>query len=876
MADYKLPELPSDDELGITKEDRERYGDAAGGKDEEVGLSKEELLALLGDEPAKPGGKGPRKKDAPPAKATKTPAGDAGGALAPAARSGRRGPLTLALLLLMVGLSSSRAALPRPVPANAADTEFSSGRAMATVVEIARAPHPTGSPEHTRVRDYLVDRMRSLGLEPEVQTTTSVIERGTAARAATVRNLMARIPGTASTGAVLITAHYDSRELAPGAGDDASGVATVLEAMRALRAGAPVRNDIVVLLTDSEELGLLGARAFVNEHAWLDDVQIVLSFEMRGAGGASIMFETAPENGWVVRALSELDSRPFANSLALEVYERLPNDTDFTPFVEAGKQGLNFAAIGRSHVYHQSTDTPENLSEATLQHHGLRALAALRWFSAADLSTVTAPDVVYFSVPLIGLVVYDASWVLPIAGGLVVGLVLLVLLALRTRARAGGLLAGLGVAVLAGALSFGIGMALLRWSAPFHPEAGSLSAALYHGEGWYVVSLTTAVFLVVVGLHTLGGRWLRFEEQLVGALLVPAGLALWASFAAPLGAMNLQWPVIAATLAGLVLLALRARAGSWPGWTAAVLFALPVVVLLTPVIELLWITLSFAQAPLLGALMAVSLGLCLPLLGFLRQPNAWWAPLSALVVAGAAFAIGNLDASPSDERPAPSTLLYAYEHGALSGLWVTDPGADPVSDSVAIAWASVPTGARFTQTRDLTDFALPGERPVADAPTFAAAPPTVVLLSDSIVGGARHRRLGVRSQIGAEMMAFQVDRRGGVRALAVNGRALAGSDSLLWVEHWGVPDSLVTLDVVTGALAPVGVHVVEHLFRPGEIVVADVFRRPPELAPDVAAESDRAVFRSSVDALLAAAPPPGAQSVGDTVAAPGGGPPAGL
>jgi hypothetical protein len=499
-------------------------------------------------------------------------------------------------------------------------------------------------------------------------------------------------------------------------------------------------------------------------------------------------------------------------------------------------------------------------------------LAALRWFGAADLSTVNAPNVVYFSAPILGLVVYESSWVPAIAGGLALALAALVLFGLRAQARAVGVLAGLGVAVLGGALSYGVGLALLRWSAPFHPEAGSLSAALYHAEGWYVISLVAAVFLVVLGLHALASRWLRSEEQIVGALLVPAGLALWASFAAPLGAMNLQWPVLAATLSGLMLLALRARAVGWPGWTAAVLLAVPVIALLTPVIELLWITLSFAQAPLLGVLIAMTLWLCLPLLGFLRQPNAWWAPLSALVVAGAAFAIGNMAASPSDERPAPSTLLYAYEHGEPAGLWVTDPTADPVSDSVAIAWASVPTGARFTESRDLTDFALPGERPVADAPTFAAAPPTVVLLADSVVGGARHLQLGVRSQVGAELMAFQVDRRGGVRALAINGRALAGSDSLLWVEHWGVPDSLVTLDIVTGALAPVGVHVVEHLFRPGEVVVADVFRRPPQLAPDVAAESDRAVFRSSVDALLAASPP-SSPSVADSVASVPGRPP---
>jgi hypothetical protein len=849
MADYKLPELPSDEELGITKEDRERYDEGPS----EGEMSKEELLALLGDAPTKPkGGKPDKKQDPKAAGGGKAQAATATSAGARAAGV-RRGPMTLVLLLVMAGLASSRASLPRAVPANAPDTEFSSGRAMSTVVEIAREPHPTGSPEHTRVRDYLVGRLRALGLEPEVQTTTSLIERGTAVRAATVRNLVARIPGTASTRAVLITAHYDSRELSPGAGDDASGVGTVLEAVRALRAGGTVRNDVIVLLSDAEELGLLGARAFVGEHPWLADVSVVLSFEMRGAGGASIMFETADQNGWVVRALSEFDPRPFANSLALEVYERLPNDTDFTPFVEAGKQGLNFAAIGRAHVYHQSTDTPESLSEATLQHHGLRALAALRWFGDADLTTVDAPDVVYFTVPLIGLIVYDPTWVLPIAGGLLVGLALLAFFSLKRGARPAGIGAGLGAAVVEGALAFGAGWALLRGTSSFHPEAGSLAAALYHGEGWYVVALVALVSLIVVSVHTLATRWLRTDELLVGALVLPAGLAITSSFMAPLGAMNLQWPVAAALLAGLALLALRSHASGWAGWVVALVCALPVVALLAPVTELLWITLSFAQAPLLGVLVAVTLWLCLPALGFLRQPNAWWFPALALVAAGSAFVVGNLGANPSAERPAPSTLLYAYEHGARSALWVTDPAADPVVDSVAIAWASAPAGTTFSSTRDLFDFGMPGEHPVTDAPVFAAEPPDVVVLADTTAGATRSLTLGLRSTIGAEVLSFQMDPSRGTRVLAINGRALPGS-GVEWLEHWGVPDSLVTLDLTARAGEPLGLHMVEHLLRPEEIVVADVFRRPPGLAPDVSAQSDRALFRSSLADLLAPSP----------------------
>jgi hypothetical protein len=276
--------------------------------------------------------------------------------------------------------------------------------------------------------------------------------------------------------------------------------------------------------------------------------------------------------------------------------------------------------------------------------------------------------------------------------------------------------------------------------------------------------------------------------------------------------------------------------------------ALPVIALLAPLIELLWVTLSLAQAPILGVLVAVTLWLCLPALGFLRQPNAWWFPASAFLAAGGAFAVGNLAANPSAERPAPSTLLYAYEHGAGSGLWVTDPAADPVVDSVAIAWASAPAGTTFSQTRDLTDFGLPGEHPVTDAPIFPATPPQVSVLADSAQGPTRRLTLGVRSSIGAEVLSFRADPVGSTRVLAINGRPV--SESIEWVEHWGMPDPLVTLDVLTRTDAPVGLHVIEHLLRPEEIVVADVFRRPPGLAPDVSARSDRAVFRSSLAALL--------------------------
>ncbi len=854
MTDYKIPELPSDDQLGITKEDRENYEDAAPSEGE---LSKSELLALLGDSPSSggKGGKGDAKgkksknKEKSQAKAAPADPADEG------PRRRGRGPLTVALLVAFVALGSTRVGMPRPVPANAPDTAFSSSRAMAMLVEVARVPHPTGSPEHGRVRDYLLARLGSLGLEPVVQTTTSIIQRGNTARAATVRNVMARLPGTNSTGAVLVTAHYDSRELSPGAGDDGSGVVAILEAVRALQAGGPVRNDVIVLFTDAEELGMLGARAFVDEHPWLEDISLVLSFEMRGAGGPSIMFETNEQNGWVVQALAEFDPHPFANSLAFEVYERLPNDTDFTPFKEAGKQGLNFAAIGRAHVYHQATDTPERLSEATLQHHGVRAVAGLRWFGNAELGAVDAPNLVYFTLPFVGVVAYDPNWVHPITGLLVAGFLLLVLVALRSGARPAGMVAAVGTVVLGGALAYGAGMGLLRLNAGFHPEAGSLSAALYHGEGWYLVGLVAAVFAVVTGLNGLARRWLRPAEAALGALVVPLGLAAWLGFAAPLGAMNLQWPVAAAILASLGFALAKSRAYGVVGWVVTLLLTVPVVLLLAPVLELLWVTLSLAQAPLLAVFAALVLHLCSPALEFVRQPNAWWAPLAGVVAAAGAFGLGTLGARPSADRPAPSTLVYAYAQGDSAGLWATDGSADPRLDSTALAWAAAPAGVSYAATRDLTDFGIQDEMRVAPAPIYQAAPPTVVVLRDTADLSVRRLTLGVRSVVGAELLRFRMPDIPGSRLLSVNGRTLSNSEELEWMEHWGEPDSMVVLDLALPPEADFNMSVVEHLLRPGELVGPDVFQRPSELAPDVSTESDRAVLRYDLARLMVGAAP---------------------
>ena len=253
--------------------------------------------------------------------------------------------------LLVVGLLTTVAPSPHPPEGPA---EFSIDNAMGHVRSIAAEPHPVGSAADARVREYLLDQLKKLGLEPEVQTA-NVLGR-------TVQNVIARVPGSQSAirnrqSAILLVAHYDSVMYGPGAGDDSAAVGALLETARCLRAGPPLKRDLILLLTDGEEAGLLGARAFCADesfafkenrvralppdtrsasplalHPAFDEVAVVLNFDARGASGPAIMFETGAGNLALIRHFAAAAPRPIANSLSYDVYKMLRNDTDFTVF----------------------------------------------------------------------------------------------------------------------------------------------------------------------------------------------------------------------------------------------------------------------------------------------------------------------------------------------------------------------------------------------------------------------------------------------------------------------------------------------------------------------------------------------------------------
>jgi len=221
------------------------------------------------------------------------------------------GMVAFLLLLAAIGLSFYFMWPPKAVSALSPPTVFSAERAMKHVEVIARNPRPIGSAEHDRVRDYIVAQLKAHGFETAVTTATALGRpEYRPFRVPTVQNITGRLRGTGNGKAVMLVAHYDSVPTGPGASDDGAAVAALLETARALKAGPPLTNDIIILLTDGEEIGLMGASAFVDERRGAIDGEVVFNFEARGTSDQSVMFETSEKNDWLIQEFAKASPAP--------------------------------------------------------------------------------------------------------------------------------------------------------------------------------------------------------------------------------------------------------------------------------------------------------------------------------------------------------------------------------------------------------------------------------------------------------------------------------------------------------------------------------------------------------------------------------------
>ncbi len=746
------------------------------------------------------------------------------------------------LVVLVVLIALARLSPPPPLSRDAAQGDFSAERALDHVRALASGPRPPDSLAHDKARDYVVDELKRLGLAPVIREAESTVHVAGKYLGGHVENILVRIPGndtaanTAGGRGILLASHYDSVPNSPGAADDAAAVATLLETARALRASrTPLKNDVWMLFTDGEELGLLGAYAFVRDEPPRQRFAAILNFEARGNQGPVAMFDTGPNHGVMIDALASAPD-PVAASWWVALAKYLPNDTDLTAFSRAGVPGMAFACADGFEHYHHYSDTADALDPGTLQHFGSYALSLARELGRRDLEHVEAPNLVFFDVLGLALVRYSDLVARLLALATLGGCAWLIQ---RTQRLGRAKLRD----VVRRALFLPV-LVLLAVGLPTLIVLASLQTTEFLGllAQSKVLAWTGILWAACVAVFASGRASERLGEEAVflgyalGSSAVLGIVAWWCPSLTP----PVQWPLLCSTAGSIPWLiggrprpvyALVARAA---GVAAAAVVAVPVL---------------YSAILALGQFsMVVAACIALPYCALALPPIDRWATKTRQRTAHALFAgaaaclvLGLVLARESGHQLKTSSLLYGLDQDVPQAHFLTfDAAPDPwVTQFVSPA-----------RLEPLTKLLLTDD-PILHGPAVAIQPPRsdIVVTEDRPHGSGRDLALLVRSE--AECFQLWQDEGPGVTLREVSHipvseltrfspeldatllRLVSGDHSrqVFQFYHCGFARDGVALHVTTEAPGTIDLRLVEEL--PGLPAVAGIARapRPVHLRP---------------------------------------------
>jgi len=633
---------------------------------------------------------------------------------------------------------------PGSLAASAPVAAFSGERAMTHVAAVAQKPHPVGSEDHDRVRDYLVAQIAGRGLTPEVQGAIGVSTRFQAA--GHVQNVLVRLPGSSGgSDAVLLLAHYDSVTTAPGASDDGAGIAVLLETLRALCAGPPLRHDVIFLFSDGEEDALLGAAAFAKQHPWARDVRLALNFDTRGETGQAGAYETSSENGFLIGTLASAYPHVQTSSLYYEIYKRLPNESDLSIFKRSGVAAMNLGFARHFEFYHTGFDRPERLDHGSVQQLGGAALALTRRFADGDLRALRATDAVFLSLPLIGLVHYPYTWTWPLVGiAAVVWIAGAIRLIRRGGSRIGAVLSAAVMQLLAAVLLAACGFGIAAGLDALHGSV--LPAGPVYTSAPYMLAMVGVLLILWLSLWSLLRRWFSAKSLTLASGLVLLALSVLSTALMTGASFLVAWPALALASSPFVL-AGGERAASPKRMAALVLLSIPALVILVGAFHGLFDALGLAPegGGVLGLLLAVLFVASAEVIEEIRRPAAVRPMLLVAPAALVSFVVGAVGTRHSAAHPEPSLMLYALDADAGQARWAT-------SSEHPNEWASQFFGRGSVHER-LREFAYSQftsrELLCASAPRVPLAPASADVVGDERAKGTRTVTVLVRPPAGA-------------------------------------------------------------------------------------------------------------------------------
>ncbi len=604
---------------------------------------------------------------------------------------------------------------------------FSTDRALAHVKQLSQEPHAVGFPGHERAKSYIISELKKMGLETTTQEGYTAGDWGNLSKAT---NILARIKGSNKGKALLLLSHYDSSPHSSyGASDAGSGVATILEGVRAfLSNNKTPKNDIIILITDAEELGLNGADLFVNNHPWAKEVGLALNFEARGSGGPSYMLiETNRGNGNLIKTFKEANPKyPVANSLAYSIYKMLPNDTDLTVFREDGDiEGFNFAFIDDHFDYHTALDNYERLDRNTLAHQGSYLMPLLTYFSDTDLSNLKSlNDEVYFNLPVYNMVSYPNEWIWPMFTVAVLGFVLLLFYGFKkNKLNISDVFKGfvpLLITLVINGLAGYFCWSIITWWYPGFKDM--LHGFTYNGHTYIAVYVMFSLF---VCFYTYN----KFRKTSTPNLLV-APIIIWLIICGLVAQYLKGASFFIVPVFGLLAAFLVTTNQEKPNPFLMVFLALPAVLIYSPFIKMFPVGLGLKMMVAATLFTTLLFFLVLPFFGQLKSKGRL-----AYLFLFLFFAFGitsHIQSDFNDERPKPSSLLYVYDTDNDSTLWAT-------YDNVLIDWNGQFLGddKRKPNAETISSKYRTSLNYVADAPKKDIQPPYIDTVVDTIIGDHR-------------------------------------------------------------------------------------------------------------------------------------------
>ncbi len=708
---------------------------------------------------------------------------------------------------------------------------FDINRTLDSLRVIAAEPRPMGSPGIAATRAYLIGEIQALGLEPDIQIIDHTLEAPNMVSFATATNIAVRLPGSSSTGAVLIGAHYDSVATTVGASDCGGCAAVVLEVLRALAAAPPLLNDVIFLWVDGEEV-MRSSQAWVDSHPWAADVRAAINMEAMGATGSSQIYVHGDQSGWMLDEAFNTLPHPRGFSFVNElVWATGTGGSDLDQYLQRADVGIGFGYFGASYVYHSPTDNLDSLDPQTLQQQGENVLTLATRIANAPLDPVrTEPNPIYFNLVGDVMVRYPAALVVPLA--IAAAVVLIGVIAVGSRRKK---LSWLGVLAMIPIYLIVLIVIILAaaavWSALrlLDPRLHVfLIAITYQAEG-YLIVLTTLIIALFSGAALVLKRWFKPDTLLVGALGLLTVLGLVTAFVLP-GVSHLF--VIPALITLVAWLFLGKRGGVARAVVLTVV-GIAVVVIDAPFLYFMSAIYGgraelLAGAPMIPILTAVA---AVPLVLALLPQFEWISgkrglvPLGALIVFAAALVVVQANGNFSEAHPKPNLIVYEYDTVTQEASWVTF--ADTINGRTGASLID-PYTAQFigddaSNAVEIHDaawwgFALfPGHSfgyrasaPAADLPA-----PTVELLETMLNGAERRLRLQVNTLSGADTLEVQLSSTGVFESASVNGIPISTeimlheAEGFVDIMCFTIPESGLTIDLSTAAAEPVEIKIAQ-------------------------------------------------------------------